>query len=70
MVARVGSLRSRPLPRMNKMNRGFPRRMECVGYMAQSKVWRDRKTMAEIKFVTEPSASSSAFSQTLSPTEN
>lgn len=45
-----------------QMNRGFPRRMEWVEYMAQPQVWRIRNSMAEIKQVTEPWPSS--------PTEN
>lgn len=38
---------------MAKMNRGFPRRVEWVESIAQSKVWRNRKDMAGIKQVTE-----------------
>lgn len=43
-----------------QMNRGFPRRMEWVEYTAQPQVWRTRKSVAEIKQVTEPWPSSPA----------
>lgn len=68
-VAREGSLRSMPMQKVSKdehlniskdeqMNRGFPRRMEWVEYMAQPQFWRIRNSMAEINQVTEPWPSS------------
>lgn len=55
-VAREGSLRSRPLCSISKDKQNeqdFPRSMECLEYMAQSQVWRNRKDTAGIQQVTE-----------------